>query len=195
MKTCKKGLHQHEDWIKRCRECIKETRQSWRKKYEIKNYQELKEKRKKYRIKNRKRINEYKKKYYSKNIKKERKKRSLYYIKNANKIKERKLLLFYNIDLNIYNLMLKTQNYSCAICKNKAVLHKSKKYYMLCVDHNHNCCPYKKTCGKCIRGLLCDRCNRAIGSFKDSPSVLSAAAKYLKSYEKTQENITPLPKG
>jgi len=31
------------------------------------------------------------------------------------------------------------------------------------VDHNHACCPEKRSCGKCRRGLLCLRCNIGLG--------------------------------
>jgi hypothetical protein len=34
------------------------------------------------------------------------------------------------------------------------------------IDHDHACCPKRPTCGKCTRGLLCDRHNRAIGFFE-----------------------------
>lgn len=50
------------------------------------------------------------------------------------------------------------------------------------VDHNHKCCPNpNKTCGLCIRGLLCYSCNYGLGQFKDSVSNLLNAASYLNS--------------
>jgi recombination endonuclease VII len=47
------------------------------------------------------------------------------------------------------------------------------------VDHDHSCCPGVKSCGKCIRGVLCYTCNAAIGYFYDNPAILQKAIDYL----------------
>ena len=54
------------------------------------------------------------------------------------------------------------------------------------VDHDHDCCPGQSSCGKCIRGLLCLTCNRALGLLKDDPMRVRAAADYL---ENTKVNL------
>jgi hypothetical protein len=55
------------------------------------------------------------------------------------------------------------------------------------VDHDHACCPGKKSCGKCLRGVLCQGCNAALSHVKDSPKKLRQLAVYLERYaaEKT----------
>ena len=40
----------------------------------------------------------------------------------------------------------------------------------------------RRSCGKCIRGLLCKSCNHALGYMKDNPDVLRAAADYVEFY-------------
>ena len=51
------------------------------------------------------------------------------------------------------------------------------------VDHDHACCAVGpsggKTCGKCLRGVLCSRCNTMLGMSKDNPSTLRRGASYL----------------
>lgn len=49
----------------------------------------------------------------------------------------------------------------------------------LSVDHDHSCCPGAKSCGECVRGVLCAACNKSLGLFQDDVKVLARAIKYL----------------
>ena len=79
----------------------------------------------------------------------------------------------YGIHVSDYETMLATQDGRCALCPatpNGRAFH---------VDHDHGCCSGRKTCGRCVRGLLCGRCNQRLGMFGDDPARLRAAADYL----------------
>jgi len=71
----------------------------------------------------------------------------------------------YGISVEQYEEMSK---YGCQIC-GKYNSHGRKLH----VDHDH------KT--KHVRGVLCDPCNRGLGTFFDDPILLEAAASYLRS--------------
>lgn len=86
---------------------------------------------------------------------------------------EQKRLNYYNLDEITYQAILLAQNYRCAIC------HFPFFGEAPCVDHDHFCCPGAKSCGKCIRGLLCNPCNTAVGLLEDDPDILYSAARYL----------------
>lgn len=88
----------------------------------------------------------------------------------------------YQIDEAWYKSKLETQNFSCAICGSNLL--NSNDLTTLQVDHNHSCCKEKnKSCGKCLRGLLCSRCNTGIAFFEDNVDFLQKAAQYLKNYD------------
>jgi len=61
----------------------------------------------------------------------------------------------YRLRESDYESMHAAQEGVCAICQ-------EAPKGPLVVDHDHSCCPGKKTCGKCVRGLLCDNCNRSL---------------------------------
>jgi predicted nucleic acid-binding Zn ribbon protein len=43
---------------------------------------------------------------------------------------------------------------------------KSKK--RLSIDHDHGCCPGRNSCGKCVRGVLCQKHNLALGVLENN---------------------------
>lgn len=90
------------------------------------------------------------------------------------KNKERKLKYYYNITLDQYNAFSKEQNHACAICGGT-----NKNGKVLAVDHDHACCPGGRSCGSCVRGLLCNDCNLSIGRMNDDPTRLVKAAQYI----------------
>lgn len=47
------------------------------------------------------------------------------------------------------------------------------------VDHDHACCPGPVSCGRCVRGLLCDTCNRTLGRYRDVPETFFRLGLYL----------------
>lgn len=82
-----------------------------------------------------------------------------------------RLKKLYGITLAQFDEMLVEQLGVCAICKR--VNADGKR---LAVDHDH-------ATGK-IRGLLCQKCNGALGSFNDSTDTLIEAVNYLRKHGK-----------
>ena len=80
----------------------------------------------------------------------------------------------FGITLDEYKKKLVLQNNVCAICKQPETSLLAGKVKRLAVDHCH-------VTGK-IRGLLCTNCNLALGGFKDSPTIMLEAIKYITGY-------------
>jgi hypothetical protein len=81
--------------------------------------------------------------------------------------------------------MLAAQGGVCALC-----LRPAKGKRRLSVDHDHACCPGEgKTCGKCVRGLVCQRCNTVLGNAQDNPETLDRGANYLRQYARPAKTL------
>lgn len=74
----------------------------------------------------------------------------------------------FGMTLKEYDALVVAQGGSCALCR-KPPERKGRR--PLHVDHCHDT--------GVVRGLLCRSCNVGLGHFKDSPSLLRAAAAYL----------------
>jgi hypothetical protein len=88
-----------------------------------------------------------------------------------------------------YAAQLEAQGGCCAICRKPV---EDNAGFELSVDHDHTCCPERTSCGQCVRGLLCNRCNRALGLLSDSVEVLKAMIAYLESFKcHTTSSLSP----
>lgn len=73
----------------------------------------------------------------------------------------------YNIDKSYYDNLVEKQENKCKICLNVTI-----KFH---IDHCHK--------NGHVRGLLCSKCNKALGLVNDNINILENAIKYLKNNE------------
>lgn len=85
-----------------------------------------------------------------------------YYLDNRQKVRDRQFMKKYGITARDVRRMNEKQKGLCLICN---------EGHKLVVDHCHKS-------GR-VRGLLCGSCNKGLGYFRDSLSILEGAIKYL----------------
>lgn len=85
----------------------------------------------------------------------------------------------YGVGPTWYEETLAKQGGKCAIC-NTTEPGGTGRFN---IDHDHKCCPIKsRSCGKCIRGLLCSRCNLRLFGLEDSNWITNAFT-YLQTFK------------
>ena len=84
------------------------------------------------------------------------------------------------LTLEDYEMELQNQDYVCAICGSPETAKQNGTLRRLAVDHNHLTGSY--------RGLLCMRCNTAIGKFKDDIAIIRRAVQYLEKNRDPRDN-------
>lgn len=77
-----------------------------------------------------------------------------------------------------YQELLDSQGGVCAVCSNP----ETGRNGNLSIDHDHKCCPGRYSCGKCVRGLLCEQCNRGIGCLSEDLNLFGSAIAYLQKH-------------
>ena len=77
---------------------------------------------------------------------------------------------YHNISLLNFEEIYDSQQGLCKICSCEP----GSRRDTLNLDHLHECCEYdlKRSCGKCIRGLLCRHCNVMIGYYTKGVGLL-----------------------
>jgi len=91
---------------------------------------------------------------------------------DATKRRDDKLRRQFGISADEFELMLARQGGGCAICQGPPL----GRWNRFAVDHDH--------ATGVVRGLLCVRCNRAIGLFRDDEAVLKRAVAYLNEWRR-----------
>lgn len=84
----------------------------------------------------------------------------------------------YALTLDDYDRMLEEQ---LGLCANPGCFNEPTADKRFHVDHDHFCCDGKRSCGKCVRGLLCRACNLALGYVQDDIKRLQGLIDYLRS--------------
>lgn len=82
---------------------------------------------------------------------------NIYYYQGKPLIRKAYMLKYkYNMEISEYETRAAN---GCELCGDKpeASLH---------VDHDHNCCNGSKSCGTCVRGIICNRCNKAVDKYE-----------------------------
>ncbi len=90
----------------------------------------------------------------------------------------------YGLTETEYESLYERQEGRCAICGD------SENGRRLSVDHDLACCNGDRSCGSCVRGLLCTPCNAAIGLLRDRPDLMAAAAEYVTRDRSSVEAMT-----
>ena len=148
----------------RCKICKKADDKVWN----AANKERIAATSKAWRITNKERRAAQQKDYYDANKERIRARNRLWNKQNKKRRRSQHLLKNYGITQEDYEWMLENQNHACKICGTSDAGGASGR---MVVDHCH-------TTGN-VRGLLCNRCNTAIGLFKDDPAVLASAINYL----------------
>jgi transketolase len=80
-----------------------------------------------------------------------------------------------------YSDLFKSQNGTCAICKQPETATRLGKVKALAVDHCHR--------SGVVRGLLCADCNTGIGKLKENKNILLSAIRYLDKHSEQSSNV------
>lgn len=95
---------------------------------------------------------------------------------NPEKIRDTKLKQAYGVGVDYYNAKLKEQGGVCAGCKKNVKTIWRGKIVRMALDHDHiNDRP---------RGVLCIKCNRALGLLEEDKQIISNLVRYINKYQK-----------
>jgi hypothetical protein len=99
----------------------------------------------------------------------------------------------YGLPPGAFEQMIAVNDGCCIYCAKKIDFTQPKSF---AIDHDHGCCPGKKSCGDCVLGIACARCNLGFGHFNDDPQLMIQAAQkrsWLMSVAVIRRAMSPKP--
>lgn len=97
------------------------------------------------------------------------------YMQNRELVRDKMRKQRFGITREQFDALFASQGNRCAICR---TANPGRTFWA--VDHDHGCCPgSERTCGECIRGILCKACNQGLGHLRDNTETLQSAILYL----------------
>lgn len=103
-----------------------------------------------------------------------------YYNNNPDKKAEKvRLNSYYKPNWNRHNIS--EEQYQQLLAKYSGKCHSCRERDASNIDHDHSCCSGVFSCGFCVRGILCNQCNTALGLLKDDSVMVSALLSYINS--------------
>jgi len=161
----------------KCKDCRKEYNAA----YKAANGERIRSNQRKYREEHREHTRKKSRDFYYSHKLEQDLKCKQYDLEHLEERRDRTLDVLYGITQLDYERIYSMQGGKCAICGKEETARacKSSRPKRLSVDHNH------KT-GE-IRGLLCNRCNTAIGHLQENPVTLINAANYILSHKAEDE--------
>ena len=98
-----------------------------------------------------------------------------YYKNNPEKLKTSG-----KVETNWKRHHISEEKYIEMFCLYEGKCHACKINFATNIDHDHKCCNKPRSCGKCVRGLLCHQCNSALGLLGDDRQKIKKLLEYIK---------------
>lgn len=78
----------------------------------------------------------------------------------------------WRMSLNPEDYLKAISSMKCSVC--------AREETKLSLDHDHKCCPGNYSCGDCLRGVVCAKCNSLIGAYEGMMSQSPTIPDYCK---------------
>lgn len=111
--------------------------------------------------------------------------RSANYRQNAESVRDKMRQQRFGLTREEFDSLLESQGGRCAICLSDD---SGSSYWH--TDHDHSCCDAPgESCGQCIRGILCSRCNIALGIVREDARILERMSGYIHKWGSRREIV------